>query len=400
MQDINTLKTYCEAFYASHYYPITIFNEENGSIDSFSSFKDFNLIIENEIKEFNFIKYPHILFTKSIGMFAVIKIYHTSYYLIIGPMLEKRMGNDEVSKYAKSLKISNKSLEDFSYLMSTIATCTYNQFINLVCLLELSLNNIKVDPLEIGGFNDTPKEDIKKRESIYKVDSNNKEHGTYYFEKQLLSCIREGDVERLNLLFEQALKNFKYNIGTVGNSQLRQTKNIFLGLVAIVGKTAAIDGGLNVEEAYDLIDMYSVECERCVEVGQVMNLQYNALFDFTKRVHESKKLLNYSKEVSTAIGYIKKNISVIKEIMDVVSYIGVSRTTLLTKFKDEVGVTLGSYINNQKLKEAKLLLEYSDKSILDISLSLGYSSQSYFQNSFKHAFGITPKQYRLNNEHR
>ena len=71
--------------------------------------------------------------------------------------------------------------------------------------------------------------------------------------------------------------------------------------------------------------------------------------------------------------------------MDVVSYIGVSRTTLLTKLKDEVGVTLGSYINNQKLKEAKLLLEYSDKSILDISLSLGYSSQSYFQNSFKHA---------------
>ena len=194
------------------------------------------------------------------------------------------------------------------------------------------------------------------------------------------------------------MSGFNYQIGTVGDSEIRQAKNVCIGLLALVGKTAAIDGGLNIEEAYDLIDLYSIECEKCSDVGQVMNLQYNAIYDFTKRIAESKKLLNYSKEVCMAIGYIKKNISKVKEVMDVVSYIGVSRTTLLTKFKKEVGENLGSYINNEKLKEAKILLKYSDKSVLEISLALGYSSQSYFQNSFKEAFGITPRAYRLGKE--
>ena len=211
MEDIETLKAYCEVFYASHYFPITIFDEENNTIDSFSSFRDLNLIIKNEIDTINFDKYPHIIFTKNIGMFVIIKIYNTSYYLIVGPIFERRMKSDEVTKYAKSLNIKNKTLEEFSYLMSTIETCTYNQFINLICLLELSINNIKINPFEVGGFNNSINEDIKKNESIYKVDSSNKEHGTYYFEKQLLSCIKEGDAERLNLLFEQALKGFKYN---------------------------------------------------------------------------------------------------------------------------------------------------------------------------------------------
>ena len=81
--------------------------------------------------------------------------------------------------------------------------------------------------------------------------------------------------------------------------------------------------------------------------------------------------------------------------MDVVSYIGVSRTSLLTRFKKEVGETLGSYINKQKIKEAQLLLIYSTKSLLEISLSLNYSSQSYFQNRFKKTINMTPKEYRI-----
>ena len=392
MQDIETLKKYCQAFYSSHYVPISI---DGGEQISFSSFPKLREIINKEILAFDFAYYPKIINTKEFGSFGIIKICNTNYYVIVGPVFDHRPSREQLIKYATKLFFEKDVIEQLSYMVSTITTYTYNQFINLISFLELSLNNNVVNSLELGGFNQAVQDDMQITESIYKIDNMKQEHGTYLFEQQLLSCIKEGDINKLNILFEEVIKNFKYNVGTVGDSEIRQAKNVCIGLLALVGKTAAIEGGLNIEEAYDLIDLYSIECEKCSDVGQVMNLQYNAIYDFTKRVGESKQLFNYSKEVNMAIGYIKKNISKVKEVMDVVSYIGVSRTTLLTKFKKEIGESLGSYINSQKLKEAKILLKYSDKSILDISLALGYSSQSYFQNTFKAAFGITPRTYRL-----
>ncbi len=395
MIEIETLKDYCQSFYSSHYVPITIMGEEQ---ISFSSFSRLNEILNKEITSFDFDSFPTIVNTKEIGSFGIIKINDLKCFIVVGPVFDQRPNKEQIIKYSKKLFFEKETMEQLSYNLSMITTYTYNQFINLVSFINFSLNGKLVNPLELGGFNQDVKDDIQITETIGKIDNLKQEHGTYLFEKQLFSCIKEGDIHKLNLLFEKAMSGFNYQIGTVGDSEIRQAKNVCIGLLALVGKTAAIDGGLNIEEAYDLIDLYSIECEKCSDVGQVMNLQYNAIYDFTKRIAESKKLLNYSKEVCMAIGYIKKNISKVKEVMDVVSYIGVSRTTLLTKFKKEVGENLGSYINNEKLKEAKILLKYSDKSVLEISLALGYSSQSYFQNSFKEAFGITPRAYRLGKE--
>ena len=55
-----------------------------------------------------------------------------------------------------------------------------------------------------------------------------------------------------------------------------------------------------------------------------------------------------------------------------------------------MNVTIGAYIMQCKLEEAKSMLTYSNKSIAEISSYLGFSSQSYFQNVFKKYFGTTP----------
>jgi len=74
--------------------------------------------------------------------------------------------------------------------------------------------------------------------------------------------------------------------------------------------------------------------------------------------------------------------------------INVSKTKLSNDFKKQVGKTLNEYLNDEKLNEAKLLLKYSDESIVNISLFLNYSSQSYFNNKFKNKFNITPNDFR------
>lgn len=71
-----------------------------------------------------------------------------------------------------------------------------------------------------------------------------------------------------------------------------------------------------------------------------------------------------------------------------------SRSSLSSKFKKESGVSLNTYITLLKLEEAKHLLLYTDKSLSLISSYLGYSSQSFYSNTFNKYVGQTPKEYR------
>ena len=95
-----------------------------------------------------------------------------------------------------------------------------------------------------------------------------------------------------------------------------------------------------------------------------------------------------------AVDYIKANIATNIGIEDVLSKIRRKRTSFLNQFKSETNFTLGKYIQKVKLEEAKNLLEFTNTSILDISLIFNFSSQSYFHNVFKKEYGITPLEFR------
>lgn len=50
--------------------------------------------------------------------------------------------------------------------------------------------------------------------------------------------------------------------GKLAETPLRQAKNLFIGLITMIGKFAAIPGGMDIEETYHLIDTYIQECEK------------------------------------------------------------------------------------------------------------------------------------------
>ncbi|MGN0840252.1 MAG: helix-turn-helix transcriptional regulator [Candidatus Ornithospirochaeta sp.] len=66
-------------------------------------------------------------------------------------------------------------------------------------------------------------------------------------------------------------------------------------------------------------------------------------------------------------------------------------------FQSELGITIDEYVIECRLREAKSLLKYTDKSLTEISNYLCFSSQSHFQNLFKKHYGITPLKYRKMN---
>ena len=67
---------------------------------------------------------------------------------------------------------------------------------------------------------------------------------------------------------------------------------------------------------------------------------------------------------------------------------------MVHSFTRYAGLSPIQYLNRRRLEIACHLLESSNHSISDISSLTGFSSQSYFTQTFRKAFGMTPVMYR------
>lgn len=71
-----------------------------------------------------------------------------------------------------------------------------------------------------------------------------------------------------------------------------------------------------------------------------------------------------------------------------------SRSYLIHLFTKEYGEPPISYLIKRRVEESRYLLAKTDYSILEIGLMLGFSSGSYFSQSFRRLEGIGPNEYR------
>lgn len=67
-------------------------------------------------------------------------------------------------------------------------------------------------------------------------------------------------------------------------------------------------------------------------------------------------------------------------------------------FKKETGQNLSKFIKAYRMEKAKEMLEESHKKIVTISNEVGYPNVSYFCQSFREYFGISPQKYRSQGE--
>jgi YesN/AraC family two-component response regulator len=78
------------------------------------------------------------------------------------------------------------------------------------------------------------------------------------------------------------------------------------------------------------------------------------------------------------------------------SHLSVSR--LAHVFKEQMGITLIDYVTGVRIERAKELLLGTDQSGTEICFQAGYHNQSYFTRTFKSLVGMTPRQFRVQNQ--
>ncbi len=74
--------------------------------------------------------------------------------------------------------------------------------------------------------------------------------------------------------------------------------------------------------------------------------------------------------------------------------LGVHRTTLNRRFREEMGVSPGAYLDSLRRQRALRLLRNTEMSLKEVAEHSGLANQSYFCKLIRQATGVTPKQYR------
>nr|WP_255639731.1 AraC family transcriptional regulator [Aquibacillus saliphilus] len=74
--------------------------------------------------------------------------------------------------------------------------------------------------------------------------------------------------------------------------------------------------------------------------------------------------------------------------------ININSSVLSNQFKQEMGLTLTQYIQQEKMNLAKRLLRESKMSIRAIAEEISYFDYSYFSKVYKKIHGISPVQTR------
>ncbi len=323
-----------------------------------------------------------------------VRVEGTGYDLFIGPLFTVPVTEELVRDFLEDGKTPPEYREASAELLYGIPSGSHPQFVRYLSFLHLCLNHKEAGMENFFAEENSRSADRGARALRSAIESkeNERPQNSYEFERRLYRLVELGDTGRLKQFLEQT-RDFPRE-GKIARTPLRQVKNIMIGVTEKAGLLGAIPGGVDVERAYQLMNLYILECEQMQTIDEVRRLQYIMLMDFCQRAGAAKLPKGVSAEINRCMNYIQSHTNEAISVEDVAAQIHRSGSYLMRRFKAETGMSVGDYITKCKLEEARDLLIYGQRTLAEISAYLGYSSQSYFQSVFKKQFGVTPARYR------
>ena len=96
---------------------------------------------------------------------------------------------------------------------------------------------------------------------------------------------------------------------------------------------------------------------------------------------------------------LEENLDMIEKVEDMYRLMRMSSSHFHKIFLEVFKISPKSWLDVQRMKKAAFLLSSTQKSILNIATECGYSTASWFIVQFKKYYNMTPKQYRIKNQH-
>jgi signal transduction histidine kinase/AraC-like DNA-binding protein len=98
--------------------------------------------------------------------------------------------------------------------------------------------------------------------------------------------------------------------------------------------------------------------------------------------------------VRRAIVYLHEHYMEPISLGDAAQHVSMSKEYLARCFRQEMGITLVTYLNRYRINQARMLLEKGDCNLTEIALETGFSSSGYFSRVFRQEVGMSPTAYQ------
>ncbi len=341
-----------------------------------------------------------------VGYFAT---RHFNYYgivnaqsirIVIGPSRQISNSDQELKELAFRADVPQEEIADFVTGMKSIVRMPLESILQMLCTINYILNGEKLSLADITLYESEQEERFRHpsdddlppnpEAAMPNVQEQTYDHNTLKIEQEILRFVRKGDCDALRQWVGSAPA---VRGGVLARDQLRQLKNTFIVTVTLVSR-AAIQGGMDPQDALMLSDSSIQKCELISAPDQVTKLLFHTILEFTQRVNRLRIGENPTELTIAVANYIQHHLSEPITAEDIAHELYISRPYLSAKFKEEAGESITDFILRVKTDEAKHLLRYTENSIASIGVYLGFSSQSHFSRVFKKYTAHTPGEYR------
>lgn len=307
--------------------------------------------------------------------------------LVIGPVTPMKTDSKTIASILRKIGEPLSRSDELEAYFTTMPSYPLRNFLQILCTVNYFVNHEKTDVEDyITGESepafDVPEKPVQADEPAI--------HNTMELEEQMLSYVEYGRPDEMKKLFRSPMTG---RPGKMAPEAIRQQKNLIVCTATLVTR-AAIRGGLDYETAFGLSDLYIQKSEMLTDYVSLAGLNARMVMDFTGRVEKIRSGRSVSKLTISVRKYILEHISEPVSTESIAEYVGLNRTYFCRLFREQNGITVNNFVQSVKTDEAKRLLSATKKSIADIAFSLGYSSQSHFQKTFRSITGTTPLKYR------
>lgn len=348
----------------------------------------FNIPLQNPIQsEYLQVETP---FSLEYLVFPTKIEFKDNLFFAIGPFTSQSLNPNQVKHVLALNSLSINELTTLEAFYHTVPLLSESEITVLATLTVTLLHNPLITTVKKS--NNT----IKRKVDIPLSIVSNKEKITqnYSHQKKIMNAIKEGNEAAITELTSNLNINLHFFEDRVPNNPLRSTKNIALVLNTTC-RIAAEEGGVHPFYLHQISEKYALLIERIHSLTDLYLLMKNMAIEYTQLVN-TYSVREFSPIIGRSIQYIQLHLGTPFSLKQIAENLSMNPSYLSRLFKEETGISLTEYINQQRIRAAKNYLQLDTTTITEVAFMVGYNDVNYFIKRFKKIVGLTPTQYRMN----
>jgi len=315
---------------------------------------------------------------------------------LFGPYVTEEHTSELIIKMSEEKKLPVSIVPELENYFSSIPHLDKNSqlFVVFEVFCDMLWGN---EPLEIVrinvpdiAFSFSSLEEEVLGNSLWKMDMVKKR---YEYENEMMDAVSKGHIHKAPMLLPAFTSlHFEKRL----SDPLRDIKNYGIIMNTLLRK-AAENGGVHPVFLDKLSSEYARKIESLTAVDEAQRTMLE-MFDKYCRLVRKHSLKHYSPPVRKTIIAIESNLSMNLTLPMLADLQDLSASYLSRLFKKETEMNVTEYITQRRIEHAENLLRSTKLQIQTIAQHCGIMDVQYFSRLFKKINGLSPLEFRKNNQ--